>query len=110
MDECCNGKAFELQALKASQKRMLQIVLGINAVFFLVELIAGLLAHSTALLADSLDMFGDALVYGLPLRPFENSKMAGRRRASKRNHNGCIRAGRSGRGSLQGANGDFTGT
>jgi Co/Zn/Cd efflux system component len=30
---------------------------------FLVEFGAGWLAHSTALLADSLDMLGDALVY-----------------------------------------------
>jgi Co/Zn/Cd efflux system component len=29
---------------------------------FLVEIIAGLLAHSTALLADSVDMLGDAIV------------------------------------------------
>lgn len=34
---------------------------------FLAEGTAGLLAHSTALLADSLDMLGDALVYGFSL-------------------------------------------
>ena len=34
---------------------------------FLVEIIAGLLAHSTALLADSVDMLGDAIVYGFSL-------------------------------------------
>jgi cation diffusion facilitator family transporter len=67
MDACCNAKALELEKLKTSQKHVLQIVLGINAVFFLVEFIAGLLAHSTALLADSLDMFGDALVYAFSL-------------------------------------------
>ena len=33
----------------------------------MVELIAGLFAHSTALMADSLDMLGDTLVYGLSL-------------------------------------------
>jgi Co/Zn/Cd efflux system component len=32
-----------------------------------VEAAAGLVAHSTALLADSLDMLGDALVYGFSL-------------------------------------------
>lgn len=67
MDSCCAAKSTELQALKATQKRILQIVLTINAVFFLVELVAGLLARSTALLADSMDMFGDALVYGFSL-------------------------------------------
>jgi len=34
---------------------------------FGVEGVAGLLAHSTSLLADSLDMLGDALVYGFSL-------------------------------------------
>jgi cation diffusion facilitator family transporter len=34
---------------------------------FLVEAGAGLVAHSTSLLADALDMFGDALVYGFSL-------------------------------------------
>jgi cation diffusion facilitator family transporter len=43
------------------------LVLAINAVLFIVEAAAGLLAHSTALLADSLDMFGDSLVYGFSL-------------------------------------------
>ncbi|HET8608526.1 MAG TPA: cation diffusion facilitator family transporter [Burkholderiales bacterium] len=46
---------------------MLWIVLGVNAAMFLAEGIAGLLAHSTALLADSLDMLGDSLVYGFSL-------------------------------------------
>jgi cation diffusion facilitator family transporter len=34
---------------------------------FCVEFVAGLLSASTALLADSLDMFGDSLVYGFSL-------------------------------------------
>lgn len=34
---------------------------------FLVEFGAGLAAHSTALLADSVDMFGDAIIYGFSL-------------------------------------------
>ncbi len=47
--------------------RVLWIVLAINALMFLVEGWAGLLAHSTSLLADALDMLGDALVYGFSL-------------------------------------------
>jgi cation diffusion facilitator family transporter len=39
----------------------------INAAMFLVEGGAGLMAHSTSLLADALDMLGDALVYGFSL-------------------------------------------
>jgi Co/Zn/Cd efflux system component len=36
-------------------------------VMFLTESVAGVLAHSTALFADSLDMLGDAIVYGFSL-------------------------------------------
>jgi cation diffusion facilitator family transporter len=46
---------------------VLWIVLSINAAMFVIEVVAGILAHSTSLLADGLDMFGDALVYGLSL-------------------------------------------
>jgi cation diffusion facilitator family transporter len=42
-------------------------VLLINAVMFLVEGGAGVMAHSTSLLADALDMLGDTLVYGFSL-------------------------------------------
>jgi cation diffusion facilitator family transporter len=47
--------------------RVLWIVLIINAAMFVVEGWAGIVAHSTALLADALDMLGDALVYGFSL-------------------------------------------
>jgi len=46
------------------QRRVLVVVLGLNAAMFVTEGVAGLLAHSTALLADSADMLGDAIVYG----------------------------------------------
>jgi cation diffusion facilitator family transporter len=45
----------------------LAIVLAVNLVMFCVEFGAGLLSGSTALLADSLDMLGDSLVYGFSL-------------------------------------------
>lgn len=64
---CCQNKDAELEALKAEQSRLLTIVLLINAVMFVVEMGAGLYAHSSALKADSLDMLGDALVYGFSL-------------------------------------------
>lgn len=51
----------------ASEARTLRILLAINAVMFCVELALGLLAQSTGLIADSLDMFADAAVYGLAL-------------------------------------------
>lgn len=67
MANCCNDKACELEALQARQSSTLKIVLGINAVMFLVEITAGLLSGSVSLVADSLDMLGDALVYGFSL-------------------------------------------
>jgi len=67
MGDCCNDKACELDALRGRQSSTLKWVLGINAVMFVVELTAGLASGSLALLADSLDMLGDALVYGFSL-------------------------------------------
>ena len=66
MTACCD-KECEIEALRKTQSTTLRIVLGINAVMFAVELTAGLVAGSTALLADSLDNLGDALTYGLSL-------------------------------------------
>jgi Co/Zn/Cd efflux system component len=63
MKECCDIASD----IPARQRRVLQVVLAINAAMFLVEFVAGLLAHSTALLADSVDMLGDAIVYGFSL-------------------------------------------
>ena len=45
----------------------LRVLLAINAALFAVEIVAGWLAQSTGLLADSLDMLADAAVYGLAL-------------------------------------------
>ena len=67
MSDCCNDKACELDALRSRQSSILKIVLAINAVMFVVELTAGLLGNSVSLVADSLDMLGDALVYGFSL-------------------------------------------
>jgi cation diffusion facilitator family transporter len=50
-----------------AQKRTLRIVLAINAGMFLVESIGGYVADSSALIADSLDMFADATVYAMAL-------------------------------------------
>jgi Co/Zn/Cd efflux system component len=60
---CCSISEVQTQR----RRRVLWVVLGINAVMFLVELTAGLVAGSVALQADSLDMLGDTLVYGFSL-------------------------------------------
>jgi Co/Zn/Cd efflux system component len=51
----------------AEETRALRWVLIINAVMFVAELTGAYLAESSALLADSLDMFADAAVYALAL-------------------------------------------
>ncbi|HVG81430.1 MAG TPA: cation transporter [Methylomirabilota bacterium] len=53
--------------MAARRAGALRVVFGINAGMFLAEFTAGLLIGSTALLGDSLDMLGDALVYGFSL-------------------------------------------
>jgi cation diffusion facilitator family transporter len=73
MDQCCHSKTDTLTVLRERQKSVLQLVLAINAIMFVVEFGAGILAQSTALLADSLDMLGDAFVYGLSLYALHRS-------------------------------------
>lgn len=67
MAGCCENKSCTLDAMRANHGRVLKIVLAVNIVMFVVETLAGLAAHSTALLADAADMLGDALVYGFSL-------------------------------------------
>jgi cation diffusion facilitator family transporter len=67
MAGCCEDKSCEITAVQERHGRVLWVVLIINAMMFLVEGVAGLTAHSTSLLADALDMLGDALVYGFSL-------------------------------------------
>ncbi len=67
MENCCNDKACEVEALQERQSSVLKIVLLINAVMFVVEMTAGLMSGSVSLVADSLDMLGDSLVYGFSI-------------------------------------------
>jgi Co/Zn/Cd efflux system component len=62
MDDCCAVKL-----ISERQRRVFRVVLSINRAIFLVEVWAGIAAYSTALLADSVDMLGDAVVYGFSL-------------------------------------------
>jgi len=68
-DSCCSSKGRELEKLaqQADQRRVLLMVLAINAAMFFAEFGAGIVAGSTALMADATDMLGDALVYGVSL-------------------------------------------
>ncbi|MGB4333695.1 MAG: cation transporter [Chromatiaceae bacterium] len=51
----------------AQEVRVLKWLLAINALMFAVEIATGWLAQSTGLIADAMDMFADATVYGLAL-------------------------------------------
>ena len=75
MSGCCDNECA-IDALRAKQRGTLQIVLGINAVMFLVIVGAALYSRSTALLADSFDNLGDALTYGLSLYVVSRSNSA----------------------------------
>ena len=63
MSECGCG-AEQADTL---ERKTLIVLLSINAIMFVIELVLGWLAQSTGLIADSLDMFADATVYGLSL-------------------------------------------
>lgn len=57
----------EAEAAAGKEAGVLIWLLAINAVMFVIEFIVGWLAQSTGLIADSLDMFADAAVYGVAL-------------------------------------------
>jgi cation diffusion facilitator family transporter len=50
-----------------AERRVLTIALTLNATMFVVGLVAGLVAQSTGLLADALDMLSDAGAYGIAI-------------------------------------------
>ena len=58
MSECCGVNAQDKE-----QRTLLWTVLGLNGGMFFVEFIAGWLGDSSGLMADSLDMLADAMVY-----------------------------------------------
>ena len=74
-----SGCECEFEARNERERKTLWIVLVINAFMFVFELVLGLLAESTALIADSLDMFADASVYAISLY------VVGKRDALKKN-------------------------
>lgn len=51
----------------ASEAGTLKLLLAINAAMFVAEIVIGWIAQSVGLIADSLDMFADAAVYGVSL-------------------------------------------
>jgi Co/Zn/Cd efflux system component len=54
---------YSIEVDSREQSRVLIVLLAINAVMFVTEIVAGLLAESTGLIADLLDMLADATVW-----------------------------------------------
>jgi len=61
----CN--CTQVSAKTEAERKTLRVALSLNAAMFVIGTIAGLLAQSTGLLADALDMLTDAVAYGLAL-------------------------------------------
>jgi Co/Zn/Cd efflux system component len=66
MSSCCKG-CGTTPALDARFRRVVWIALAANAAMFVIEATASWRAHSTALLADSVDFLGDTANYGVSL-------------------------------------------
>lgn len=63
----CEAAARSFEGASAGFRRVLWIVVALNAAMFVIELIAGQLAGSMALQADALDFAGDTATYGITL-------------------------------------------
>jgi len=70
-----SGCGCEMEAKNAQQRKVLRLLLLINLTMFFVESFSGIIAQSTALIADSLDMLADAIVYGLSFYAIGKSKL-----------------------------------
>lgn len=66
MAGCCDHNV-SFDGSSPAYRRVLWIVIAINAVMFVVEMSAGAASGSTALQADALDFLGDTLTYGISL-------------------------------------------
>ncbi|MDC1123144.1 iron chelate uptake ABC transporter family permease subunit [Nitrospinaceae bacterium] len=64
---CCSSLEKEFSQVDEGKRKILIWVLFINLTMFFVEGIYGWFAQSSALMADSLDMLGDAAIYGFSL-------------------------------------------
>lgn len=67
-DNCCASACGSKQTLNDPRwRRVLWIALGLNALMFVIEIVAGFMAHSRSLQADALDFLGDAANYAISL-------------------------------------------
>lgn len=64
---CCGPDEAGASTNDPTWRRILWIALGLNAIMFGVEIVAGIAANSRALQADALDFLGDAANYAISL-------------------------------------------
>ncbi len=67
MSDCCSNSCAGFDGASPAYRRVLWIVIALNAGMFIVEMLAGHLASSQALKADALDFLADAATYSLSL-------------------------------------------
>ena len=67
INDCCSSLEKELTKVQDEKRNILVWVLIINASMFFIEAIYGWFAQSNALMADALDMLGDAAIFGFSL-------------------------------------------
>ena len=65
--DCCSSLEKELNKVQDDKRNILIWVLLINGTMFFIEGIYGWFAQSSALMADALDMLGDAAIFGFSL-------------------------------------------
>ncbi len=82
MSECC-----AIEAKNRQERILLWTVLSLNAVMFVVEFTAAWFARSSGLMADSLDMLADVLVYSLSIYAVGRGL---RQKAKSALLNGCL--------------------
>lgn len=70
---------FEVR--NGEQRKVLLTVFAINGVMFVAEFVVGLFAQSSGVIADSLDMLADALVYGVVLAAIGKTELIKQRAA-----------------------------
>ena len=81
-DSCCESACgSDLAKADPRWRRILWVALAVNALMFIVEMIAGATADSRALQADALDFLGDAANYAVSLAVV-GSALAWRARAA----------------------------
>ena len=85
-DSCCQSQ-IDTRELQRRQRRVLAIVLAINAATFVMMIVAAMMSASSSLLSGALDNFGDALTYALSFA-FVSATLAAKARVAL--FKGCL--------------------